>query len=70
MVIDYHDVCQGSHRAISGITAMNFDLLEKSGYLVLPVPYTDFSTSDKLLKRVQYIEGKLKALIVNKAQQK
>lgn len=70
MVVDYHDVCQGSHRAISGIVAMSFDLLEKSGYLVLPIPYNEFSTSDKLLKRVQYIEGKLKALIPNKNEAK
>lgn len=67
MVVDYHDVCQGSHRSISGITAMSFDLLEKSGYLVLPILYNEYSTSEKLLKRVQYIEGKLKTLIVKKA---
>uniref|UniRef100_A0A1A9WNM3 RAP domain-containing protein n=1 Tax=Glossina brevipalpis TaxID=37001 RepID=A0A1A9WNM3_9MUSC len=66
MVVDYHDVCHGTHRAASGITTLCFDLLEKQGYCVLPVPYNEFSTSDKLLKRVQYLEGKFKSIISSK----
>lgn len=62
MVIDFHDVCHGTHRSAGGITNLAFDLLEKSGYYVIPVPYNEFSTSDKLLKRVQYLEAKLKAI--------
>lgn len=63
MVVDYHDICHGTHKSASGITSLSFDLLEKSGYKVIPVPYNEFSTSDKLLKRVQYLESKFKALI-------
>uniref|UniRef100_A0A1A9V8R6 RAP domain-containing protein n=1 Tax=Glossina austeni TaxID=7395 RepID=A0A1A9V8R6_GLOAU len=66
MVVDYHDVCHGAHRAASGITTLYFDLLEKKGYRVLPIPYNEFSTSDKLLKRVQYLEAKFKSLISSK----
>lgn len=63
MVVDYHDICHGTHKSASGITSLSFDLLEKSGYKVIPVPYNEFNTSDKLLKRVQYLESKFKALI-------
>lgn len=66
MVVDFHDVCHGTHRSASGITNLSFDLLEKSGYKVIPVPYNEFNTSDKLLKRVQYLEAKFKAVISNK----
>lgn len=62
MVIDFHDICHGTHRSASGVTNLTFDLLEKSGYNVIPVPYNEFSSSDKLLKRVQYLEAKFKAL--------
>lgn len=63
MSVDFHDICHGPHRSVSGITKLSFDLLEKSGHKVLPVPYNEFSISDKLLKRVQYLEGKFKSII-------
>ncbi|KMZ05093.1 FAST kinase domain-containing protein 4 [Drosophila simulans] len=66
MVIDFHDICHGTHRCGSGVTNLTFDLLEKSGYHVIPVPYNEFSTSDKLLKRVQYLESKFKAIASSK----
>ncbi|XP_036323660.1 FAST kinase domain-containing protein 4 [Rhagoletis pomonella] len=66
MVVDFHDVCHGTHRSAGGITNLTFELLEKSGYKVIPVPYNEFNTSDKLLKRVQYLEAKFKAIISNK----
>ncbi|XP_017023677.1 FAST kinase domain-containing protein 4 [Drosophila kikkawai] len=66
MVIDFHDICHGTHRSASGVTNLTFDLLEKSGYHVIPVPYNEFSTSDKLLKRVQYLEAKFKAIASSK----
>eukprot|EP00099_Drosophila_melanogaster_P010075 NP_001262834.1 uncharacterized protein Dmel_CG13850, isoform B [Drosophila melanogaster] len=66
MVIDFHDICHGTHRSGSGVTNLTFDLLEKSGYHVIPVPYNEFSTSDKLLKRVQYLESKFKAIASSK----
>lgn len=66
MVIDFHDMCHGPHRSLSGLTKFNFDLLEKCGYNVVPVPYTEFSTTDKLLKRVQYLEAKFKEIVNTK----
>ncbi|KAL7730523.1 hypothetical protein ACLKA6_000524 [Drosophila palustris] len=66
MVVDFHDICHGTHRSASGITNLTFDLLEKSGYQVVPVPYNEFSTSDKLLKRVQYLEAKFKDVVSGK----
>ncbi|XP_054747383.1 FAST kinase domain-containing protein 4 isoform X2 [Anastrepha obliqua] len=66
MVVDFHDICHGTHRSASGITNLSFELLEKSGYKVIPVPYNEFNTSDKLLKRVQYLEAKFKAIISQK----
>ncbi|XP_073815789.1 FAST kinase domain-containing protein 4 [Musca autumnalis] len=66
MVVDYHDICHGTHKSASGLTSLSFDLLEKSGYKVIPIPYNEFNTSDKLLKRVQYLESKFKALISSK----
>ncbi|XP_062126611.1 FAST kinase domain-containing protein 4 [Drosophila sulfurigaster albostrigata] len=66
MVVDFHDICHGTHRSASGITNLAMDLLEKSGYQVIPVPYNEFSTSDKLLKRVQYLEAKFKDVLSRK----
>ncbi|ALC47575.1 CG13850 [Drosophila busckii] len=65
MVIDFHDICHGTHRCASGIANLTFDMLERSGYQVIAVPYNEFSTSDKLLKRVQYLEAKFKAVVVS-----
>ncbi|XP_055385129.1 FAST kinase domain-containing protein 4 [Condylostylus longicornis] len=65
MVVDFHDLCHGTNKSLNGIMNLSFDLLEKLNYKVLPVPYHDFNNSDKLLKRVQYLEGKFKE-IVNK----
>lgn len=63
---DYHDVCQGGHQKLNGIAALSYKLLEKSGYNVLLVPYNEFNTSDKMLKRVQYLEKKIKAIASGK----
>lgn len=66
MVLDYHDMCQGSPTELTGITSMALQLLERSGYKTVTVPYNEFSTSEKLLKRVQYLERKLKDVVVVK----
>uniref|UniRef100_A0A336LU09 CSON000645 protein n=1 Tax=Culicoides sonorensis TaxID=179676 RepID=A0A336LU09_CULSO len=62
MVHDYHDMCQGIHSSLTGVANCSIELLKKSGYIVLSIPYTEFSVSDKLLKRVQYLESKIKAI--------
>ncbi|CAO1423162.1 unnamed protein product [Diamesa tonsa] len=66
MVHDYRDMCQGTHQNLNGITSLNLNLLTKAGYKVISVPYNEFSISDKLLKRVQYLEKKIKEVASSK----
>lgn len=66
LVHDYHDMCQGPHVALNGIQALNMRLLEQEGYTVLSIPYNEFSTSDKLLKRVEYLQKKFKSIVTSK----
>lgn len=63
MVLDYHDMCKGCKNDPNGFNALAFKLLEKTGYIVLQIPHTEFSTSDKVLKRVQYIDTQLKNIV-------
>uniref|UniRef100_A0A182JSE8 RAP domain-containing protein n=1 Tax=Anopheles christyi TaxID=43041 RepID=A0A182JSE8_9DIPT len=66
LVHDYHDMCQGPHVSLNGIQALNMRLLEQEGYTVLSIPYNEFSTSDKLLKRVEYLQKKFKSIVTSK----
>lgn len=63
MVLDYHDMCKGCKNDPNGYNALAFKLLAKTGYAVLQIPHTEFSTSDKVLKRVQYLDTKLKQIV-------
>jgi hypothetical protein len=65
MVQDFRDMCQGTHQSLNGITAFNLRLLSKAGHHVIGVPYNEFSISDKLLKRVQYLEKLIKSVSKN-----
>lgn len=62
LVQDYHDFCRGRVEPI-GVNVFAIRLLEAQGYTVLTVPYTEFRVKDKLIRRVQYIEGKLKEIV-------
>lgn len=68
MTMDYHDYCQSktatdvSQREKSGIAEFTFRLLERSGYRILEVPYSEFGVNEKLLRRVQFLEGRLKQI--------
>lgn len=66
MVRDFHDLCQGVHQQPNGATALSRKLLEHAGYKVIMIPYNEFSTSDKMIKRVQYLQGKLKRITLRK----
>lgn len=66
LVHDYHDMCQGPHVSLNGIQTLNMRLLEQEGYTVLSIPYNEFSTSDKLLKRVEYLQKKFKSIVTSK----
>ncbi|XP_055325601.1 FAST kinase domain-containing protein 4 [Sitodiplosis mosellana] len=63
MVLDYHDMCKGCKNDPNGYNALAFKLLAKIGYTVLQIPHTEFSTSDKVLKRVQYLDTQLKNIV-------
>lgn len=62
IIQDFRDMCQGSQHCPSGIASLNIRLLERTGYHVIGVPFYEFTISDKLLKRVQYLEAKIKSL--------
>lgn len=62
LVADYHDFCRGRVEP-TGVSVFAIRLLEAKGYSVLTVPYTDFRINDKLIRRVQYIESKLKEIV-------
>ncbi|XP_021962538.1 FAST kinase domain-containing protein 4 [Folsomia candida] len=46
----------------TGQTVLNRSLLEKEGYIVITIPYTELSQSEKLIKRAKYLEQKLKGI--------
>lgn len=62
LTMDYHDLCRGTHNHPNGINALGVRLLEKVGYHVIVVPYTEFNRKDKLVTRVKYLEDKIKQL--------
>lgn len=68
MTMDYHDYCQSKATAgqqdqtLSGIADFTSRLLERSGYRILEVPYTEFGVNEKLLKRIQFLEARLKKI--------
>ncbi|EDS39100.1 cell cycle progression [Culex quinquefasciatus] len=61
-----HDMCQGPHTALNGVQSLACRLLRAAGYSVLSVPYHEFSTADKLLKRVEYLQKAFKAIVSEK----
>ncbi|XP_037025722.1 FAST kinase domain-containing protein 4 isoform X2 [Bradysia coprophila] len=66
MIRDFHDLCQGVHQHLSGPAALSHKLLEQAGYKVVMIPYNECSTSDKMIKRVQYLQDKLKRITSKK----
>ena len=62
MVWDYHDFTKGRSE-LCGSANLCLDLLSKTGYKVLSVPYSEFNPRDKLTVRVQYLEKQLKSII-------
>ena len=44
----------------TGQSCLSVRLLENDGYYVLTVPYTEFQPTEKLLRRVQYLEHKMR----------
>lgn len=63
MAHDYHDMCKEQVEP-TGLNVFAVKLLEVQGYRVVVVPYTEFNCRDKLVHRVQYLESKLKEIVV------
>ncbi len=49
----------------TGSSVLNSRLLESQGYHVISVPYTEFSTKDKLVRRVQYLEQRVRNIEIH-----
>ncbi|KAJ8962133.1 hypothetical protein NQ318_018090 [Aromia moschata] len=64
LTYDYHDMSRGRVEP-TGINCLAARLLEAQGYKILMVPYTEFKPRDKLVHRVQYLEAKLKQIVVS-----
>lgn len=61
VVEGYPSMCIGL-KGPTGQTALNTKLLQDDDYVVVNVPYIEFGPNDKLVRRVQYLEQKLKAI--------
>lgn len=66
MIFDFHDLCKGKRNDPNGYNALAIRLLTSKGYRVLNIPHNEFSTSEKLLQRVQYLDRKLKEIVKTK----
>lgn len=62
-MLDFHDMCKGQTTDPNGYAAIAIKLLKCAGYNILLVPHNEFSTSEKVLKRVQYLDAKLKEIV-------
>jgi len=60
-VESYSGTCLG-HKDPTGQTALNRRLLEADGFHPIPLIYTEFSATEKLIRRVKLVEGKIKNL--------
>ncbi|XP_011305872.1 protein TBRG4 [Fopius arisanus] len=58
----YHDFCVGK-KHILGAVSLHNRLLEAMGYRILDISHTDFHTHDKLLKRISYLNDRIKAIV-------
>lgn len=63
VVLDFHDLCQNTVNEPNGISSLAIKLLKKQGYTVLVVPHTEFNTSETIIKRVQYLDARLKNIV-------
>lgn len=61
VVEGYAGMCLGLKQR-TGQSALINRILESQNFIVITVPYTEFGYTDKLVRRVQYLEQKLKAI--------
>lgn len=63
VLLDFHDLCQNTVNEPNGISSLAIKLLKKRGYTVLAIPHTEFNTSATIIKRVQYLDARLKDIV-------
>jgi len=61
VVEGYPVTCRGLKEP-TGNSILNRYLLDSGGYEVVPIPYMEFNASEKLVKKVKYLEQKLKSV--------
>lgn len=61
MTHDYHDYSKGNEELLGKVQLYN-KILSAKGYKVLDISYRNFSTSDKLIKRVKYLSEQIKSI--------
>jgi hypothetical protein len=49
-------------REPTGLSALQVRLLQNEGFYVVTVPYTEFSPQEKVLRRVQYLEQRMRSI--------
>ncbi|KAK0164512.1 hypothetical protein PV328_003132 [Microctonus aethiopoides] len=58
----YHDYCIGEQHLL-GPVLLHYRLLQAQGYRLLDISHQDFHTDDKLLKRITYINDRIKSIV-------
>ncbi|XP_063981820.1 FAST kinase domain-containing protein 4 [Diachasmimorpha longicaudata] len=58
----YHDFCVGKKNILGSVT-LHSRLLEAMGYRILNISHKDFHTDDKLLKRISYLNDRIKTIV-------
>lgn len=61
MLHDYHDYCRGQND-LKGSTYLYTQLLKAKGYDLITISYENFSTQDKLEKRIFYLKQCMKTV--------
>jgi len=60
VVTGYSAHVLGKSKELTGQTAFGLRLLALEGFVPVSIPYAEFSYSEKLVRRVQYLEQKIK----------
>ncbi|KAK0182692.1 hypothetical protein PV327_000802 [Microctonus hyperodae] len=58
----YHDYCIDEQNLL-GPVLLHYRLLQAKGYRLLDISHQDFHTDDKLLKRITYINDRIKSIV-------
>ncbi|KAL0271373.1 UNVERIFIED_CONTAM: hypothetical protein PYX00_008480 [Menopon gallinae] len=63
IILDYKDFCLPKKNILTGLAEFRKQYLEKSGYKVLFLEYTQISTGDPLRKRTEFLLNKIKTVL-------